>query len=212
MPTQPHVVFYHSPRSRSEGVRRLIEELSAKVDLKPLNLRAGENRQPSYLRINPMGKVPAIVHDGALVTEQPAIYQYLAELFPEAGLHVPAGDPLRGPYLRWLAFYGSSFEPALLDRALKREAAPAGTAGHGDFDSVFGIVAQQLESGPWLLGERFTAADVLWGSALHWLSVWKMLPEQPAVQAYLQRVMARPAIQSAVEKDNALAKEMGLDS
>lgn len=209
MPSQTHVTLFHCPQTRSAGVRMLIEELGADVEFKIINIRAGDNQTPEYLRINPMGKVPALLHDGALVTEQAAIYPYLAELFPEAGLHVPPGDPLRGPYLRWFAFYGSCFEPALLDRAMKREAPPRSMAGYGDFDSVFSTVTQQLEGGPWLLGERFTAADVLWGSALRWMTQFKMIPEHGSVQRYLARVAARPAIQRAVEKDAALAKELG---
>lgn len=212
MSAKPRVTFYHSPQSRSAGVRMLVEELGADVDLKPINLRAGESRKPAFLAINPMGKVPAIVHDGALVTEQPAVYQYLAELYPEAGLSVPPGDPLRGPYLRWLAFYGASFEPALLDRALKREAPPASTAGYGDFDTMYATLTAQLERGPWLLGERFSAADVLWGSALNWTLKWQLIPEHPAVRAYMERVMARPAVQRAIAKDEALAKDMGLNA
>jgi glutathione S-transferase len=151
------------------------------------------------------------VHDGAVVTEQVAICQYLAELYPEAGLHVPPGDPLRGPYLRWLAFYGACFEPAILDRATKREAPPRSMAGYGDFDSVFATLTQQLEGGPWFLGERFTAADVLWGAGLNWTLNWKLIPDHPRVRAYVERVMARPAIQRAVQKDAALAEEMGLN-
>lgn len=211
MPATPHVTLYHCPQTRSAGVRMLIEELGADVEFKVINIRAGDNHKPEYLRINPMGKVPALVHDGAVVTEQVAIYQYLAELFPGTGLHVPPGDPLRGPYLRWLAFYGSCFEPALLDRATKREAPPRSMAGYGDFDSVFTTLTQQLEGGPWLFGERFAAADVLWGAALNWTTRWKMIPEHPAVQRYVERVMSRPAVQRAVDKDAALAKALGYE-
>ncbi len=83
-----------------------------------MNMRAGEQRQPAYLRVNPMGKVPAILHDGVLVTEQVAVYLYLADLFPEAGLTPSMGDWRRGPYLRWMAFYAGCFEPALVNRAM----------------------------------------------------------------------------------------------
>jgi glutathione S-transferase len=212
MTSQPRITFYHSPQSRSVTVRMLVEELGAHVDLRPIHLRKGDSHTPEYLRLNPMGKVPTIVHDGAVVTETTAICQYLAELFPQAGLHVPPGDALRGPYLRWLAYYGACFEPAILDRALKRDAPPRSTAGYGDFDTVYATITQQFEGGPWLLGDRFTAADVLWGSGLNWTMNWKLLPEHPALRGYLDRFLARPAIQRAIEKDAALAQEMGLNA
>jgi glutathione S-transferase len=95
----------------------LLEEIGAPYQLHVLNMKTDEQRRPEYLAINPMGKVPALKHDGALITEQVAIFLYLADLFPEAGLAPPIGDPLRGPYLRWMVFYGSCFEPAVVDRA-----------------------------------------------------------------------------------------------
>ena len=104
-----------------------------------------------------MGKVPAIVHDGALVTEQGAVYTYLADLYPEAGITPAIGDPLRGPYLRWMFFYNASFEPALVDKSMKREPAPPSTSPYGDYDTVMKTLGGQLGDGPYLLGERFTA-------------------------------------------------------
>src|SRR5262245_30056340 len=133
-----NLVFYHSPNTRSAGTRILLEELGADYELCALNMKAGEQRKAPYLAVNPLGKVPAIVHDGALVTEQGAVYMYLADLFPEAGLAPKIGDPLRGPYLRWIVYYGSSFEPAMVDRAMKREPAPAATSPYGDFDTMLG--------------------------------------------------------------------------
>ena len=93
------LVFFHAPQSRSGGVRILFEELGVPFEMRVLNLRAGDLRKPEFLAVNPMGKVPAILHKGALVTEQSAIYLYLADLFPEAGLGPRIGDPLRGPFL-----------------------------------------------------------------------------------------------------------------
>src|SRR2546423_7029720 len=100
------VTFYHCPNTRSSGTFTLLEELGAPYDLKVMNMNAGEQRAAPFLAINPMGKVPAIVHGDAVITEQPAIYLYLADLFPEAKLAPPVGHPLRGPYLRWMVFYG----------------------------------------------------------------------------------------------------------
>ena len=202
MPTASRrVTLFHSPQSRSAGALILLEELGADYELRVLNLKQGEQRRPEYLAVNPMGKVPAIVHDGALVSEQGAVYTYLADLYPEAGITPAIGDPLRGPYLRWLFFYGSSFEPALVDRSMKREPAPPSTAPYGDYDTMMKTLIDQLGDGPYLLGERFTAVDVLWGTALRWTTMFKLVPETPAIQAYIERVTTRPAALRAAKID-----------
>jgi glutathione S-transferase len=205
----PRVTLFHAPNSRSGGARALLEELGVPYDLHVLNLKKNEQRDAKYLAINPMGKVPAILHDGALVTEQPAVYLYLADLYPQVGLAPAIGDPLRGPYLRWMVFYGSSFEPAVVDRAQKREAAPPSTCPYGDFDTMLGTLNQQLGTGPYLLGERFTAADVLWGVALQWTVGFKLVPASPQIEKYIERVTSRPAIKRAAAKDAELAASQG---
>src|SRR3974390_3386333 len=130
------IIFFHSPNTRSSGVRILLAELGAPHELRPVNMKAGDKRKPAYLAVNPMGKVPAIRHRGALVTEQVAIYVYLADLFPQAGLTPALAAPLRGPYLRWPAYSGSSFEPAVIDRALKRAPPPPSMSPYGDYDTM----------------------------------------------------------------------------
>ena len=201
MPASRHVTLFHSPQSRSAGALILLEELGADYALHVLNLKKGEQRRADYLAINPMGKVPAIVQDGALVTEQGAVYAYLADLYPEAGITPAIGDPLRGPYLRWLFYYGSSFEPALIDKSLKREPAPASTSPYGDYETMLKTLTDQLAGGPFLLGERFTAADVLWGTALRWTTMFKLVPETPVVTGYIARVTSRPAVARAAKID-----------
>jgi glutathione S-transferase len=136
MTAADEMTLFHAPNSRSTGVRILLEELGAPYTLRVLNLQAGEQRQAAYLAVNPMGKVPAILHGDALVTEQVAIYLYLADLFPGAGLAPGLSDRRRGPYLRWMAFYGACFEPALTDKAMKREAGPAMMSPYGTCEAV----------------------------------------------------------------------------
>ena len=199
--------FYHSPQSRSAGTLVLLEELGADYTLHALDLSKGEQRQPAYLAVNPMGKVPAIVHGGALVTEQGAVYLYLADLYPEAGITPVVGDAQRGEFLRWLFFYNASFEPALIDRSMKREPAPASTSPYGTYETMLKTLTDQLDKAPYLLGERFTAADVLWGMALRWTTMFKLVPETPAIKAYIERVAARPAAQRAAAKDAAILAE-----
>lgn len=198
------VTLFHAPRSRSLGVLALLEELGAHYRLSVLNLKAGEQRKPEYLAINPMGKVPAVQHGTAIVTEQVAIYTYLADLYPEAGLAPVIGDPLRGPYLRWLAFYGSCFEPALIDRMMQHEPPSPSTSPYGDYDTMLNTLVQQIAQGPYLLGDRFTAADVLWGTALEWTMMFKLVPELPVLTAYTDRVGMRPALMQAKARDAVL--------
>ena len=199
------VTLYHCPQTRSSGAAVLVEELGADVEIKVLNMKAGENRQAAYLAINPMGKVPAVVEDGALVTEQVGVFLFLADRFPERGLAPAIGDPLRGPYLRWMAFYGSSFEPACVDKALKREPGGLAMMPYGDFDTTLKTVTDQLKRGPYILGERFTAADVLWGVALNWVTMFGIVEKTPEIAAYVERVTSRPAYQRLTARDAELS-------
>ncbi len=203
------VTLYHAPMTRSSSALILLEELGAPYTLHTVNMKAGEQRRPAYLAVNPMGKVPALRHGDALVTEQVAIFLHLADLFPEAGLAPPIGDPLRGPYLRWMVYYAASFEPAVVDRAMNREPAPPSTSPYGDFDTMLGTLIDQLAKGPWLLGDRFTAADLLWGTALDWTVGWKLVPGHPVIAGYVDRVTARPAVARvrAMDADLAAAHE-----
>ncbi|MHA7681872.1 glutathione S-transferase family protein [Cupriavidus sp. PET2-C1] len=206
--SQPELTLFHSPNTRSTGALTLLEELGVPYRLHPLNMKAGEQREPAYLAINPMGKVPAIRYGDALVTEQAAVFIFLADLFPQARLAPALTDPLRGPYLRWMAFYGSCFEPALVDRSQHRET-PRAMCPYGDYDTTISTLLGQLEKGPYLLGDTFTAADVLWGTALTWTTMFKLVEATPVVQAYIDRVNARPAVARARAIDAKLAAEQG---
>jgi len=199
------ITLYHSPNTRSSGALTLLEELGVPYELHVLNMKAGEQREPKYLAVNPMGKVPALKHGDALITEQVAIFLYLADLFPEAKLAPPIGDPLRGPYLRWMIFYAACFEPAVIDGATHRDPAPQPMSPYGDFETMFRTLTDQLARGPYVLGERFSAADVLWGGALTWTTMFKLVPELPVITSYVQRAGARPAAARVKVKDAELA-------
>jgi len=198
------ITFFHSPHSRSSSTYTLLEELGAPYELRILNMKAGEQRQPAYLAINPLGKVPAILDGDTVVTEQVAIFIHLADRFPEAGLAPSLDDPQRGAYLRWLVYYAACFEPALVDRSMGREPAPHMSSPYGDFDAMLGVIDAQLQRAPWLLGDTMSAADILWGSALGWGIAYAGVPRLPALVAYAERMAARPASLKVAEHDLAL--------
>lgn len=195
--------FYHWPMSRAAMVHWMLEELGVPYEVILLDLRKQEHKTPEFLAINPMGKVPAVEHDGAVITESAAICCYLADLFPQAGLAVPPGDPQRGPYLRWLFFAAGCLEPAFVDRLLQRPEGPYGALGYGSLDAVLGAITRQLRDsgGPNLLGDRFTAADLLVSAQLRWARTMSILPEVPEIEAWLTRVEQRPALQSSIRKN-----------
>lgn len=198
------ITFYHAAPSRGSIVLWMLEEVGASYRVELLDLARGDQKRPDYLALNPMGKVPVIVHRGTVVTEVAAICTWLAEQFPVAGLAVEAASPARAAYLRWLFFEPGCLEPAIVDRMLQRPAGPPRALGYGDLDTTLAVVAQAVAPGPWLLGERFSTADVLIGSALRWGSMVGAVPERPEFAAYLGRLAERPALQRALAKDREL--------
>jgi glutathione S-transferase len=207
MTTSDRVTLYYSPQTRATGTRVLLEELGAPYDLHILNMKAGEQRQPAYLAVNPLGKVPAVVHGDALVTEQVAIFIYLADLFPHAGLTPALDDPRRGPYLRWIAYYGSSFEPALIDKFMNHTPAPVTQSPYADYDTMLGALEAQLSRGPYLLGEHVTAADVLWGIAFNWTMNFGLVPKKDVFARYAERITSRPAFLRISAADDDMAAQ-----
>jgi glutathione S-transferase len=200
------LTLYHAAPSRSSIVRWMLEEIGEPYEIQLLSLSKGENRAPDYLAVNPMGKVPALRHGDAVITEAAAICAYLADEFPRAKLSVPIGDSRRGPYLKWLFFGPSCIEPAMMDRAFPRkEEARRAALGYGDFDTVIKVLTDAVARGPYILGEQFTAADVVIGSTLRFGMLFKLLPEQPEFTAYTGRMAQRPALQRAEAKDKELA-------
>jgi glutathione S-transferase len=201
-----NLTLYHASPSRSSTVRWMLEELGEPYDLHVLSLSRGEQRAPDFLAINPMGKVPALKHGEAVITEVAAICTYLADEFPQAKLNIPVGDKRRGPYFKWLFFSPGCIEPAITDRAFPRRDDPrSSTLGYGDFDRVMDVVAKGLKPGPYLLGDQFTAADVVVGSTIRWGMMFDLLPKRPEFVAYAEQIGQRPALQRATADDTALA-------
>lgn len=202
----PELTLYHAAPSRSSIVHWMLEELVEPYDIELISFKKGENRQPAYLAINPMGKMPALKHGDTVVTEAAAICTYLADEFPGAKLNIPVGHPQRGVYLKWLFFGPSCLEPAITERAFPRkDPPPRSTLGFGDFDTVMDVMAKAVGGeNPYLVGQQFTAADVVIGSGLRWGTMFKLIPERPEFTGYLGRLSERPALKRATEKDKQL--------
>jgi glutathione S-transferase len=199
------ITLFHSPNSRSSGVLALLEELGTPYTLTVMDRSKGENTAPSFLAINPLGKVPALQDGSAIVTEQVAIFLHLADLFPTAGLAPALTDQMRGPYLRWMAFYAAAFEPAVVDKARGTEPGARAMSPYGSYEAVIDTLSSALQPGPYLLGSTFSAADILWGSALSWTMHFKLVPSRPEFVEYVARISARPSMVWAREKDQGLA-------
>ena len=202
----PQLTLYHAAPSRSSIVLWMLEEIGQPYEIKLVSLSDGENLKPDYLAINPMGKVPALLHGDTVIPEVAAICTYLADEFPDAKLNIPVGSPYRGAYLKWLFFGPGCLEPAVVDRAAPRKDPPRrAMLGYGDFDMTMNVVAKAVETGPYIMGEQFTAADVVIGANIRWGMIFKMLPERKEFVDYAARLAVRPATQRADAKDKALA-------
>lgn len=207
MTADAQITLFHAPQTRSSGVLVLLEELGAPFDLRILNMKAGEQREPAFLAVNPLGKVPAILDGDALVTEQVAIYIHLADRFPAAGLAPAIDDPRRGPYLRWLVYYAACFEPAVMDKYLGHAPASEMETPYGSYDAMLAVLEAQLAKAPYLLGDTISAADILWGTALQWTLMFGLVEKRPVFVDYAERIGSRPAARRVSERDAALAAE-----
>jgi glutathione S-transferase len=196
------LVHYHAPNTRSTSIRWLFEELGLPPhELKLLNLSKGDHKTPSYMAVNPMGKVPTLVHSGTVITEAAAIAMYLADLFPDAGLAPKVNETARGTYLRWIVFNQAAVEPAVTDLALKREPGSPAMMSYGTYDATIDALTGALSKGPYILGDKFSAADVVVGSGVRWMLLFKLLPQRSEFTSYAERLSHRPALQRALAKD-----------
>ena len=198
------LIFFTNPMSRGRIVRWMLEETGAPY--RPELMDFATIKNPAYLAINPMGKVPAIKHGDTVVTEAAAICAYLADAFPRAGLAPGLTDPKRGAYYRWLFFAAACVEPAATNKSLGLEppADKSVMVGYGSMKDVLDTLETAVSAGPFILGEHFSAADVYVGSQIGWGTHFGTLEKRPAFDAYLGRVMGRPAAVRAREIDDAL--------
>lgn len=199
------LILYTNPMSRGRIVRWMLEEAGASYETRVLDYGT-TMKAPDYLKINPMGKVPAIVHKGTVVTECAAICAYLADAFPEAGLAPAIGDPLRGAWYRWLFFGAGPFEAAVSNRAIGVEVPEdkRRMMGYGCFADVMDTLETAVSAGDYLLGDRFSAADVYLGAQISWGLMFGSIEKRPAFEAYWRRLADRPAHVRATALDDAL--------
>jgi len=196
------LTLIHSPRSRSTGFIWLLEELGAPYDIRRVTIRrAGGEAGLDPANPHPHGKVPALLHDGVLIHEQAAIVLYLTDLFPEAGLGPRIGDAQRGPYLTWLAYYAGVVEPAFVSRFLNTDV-PRGTAGWVKVEEVVAHLEATLKDRPFLLGDAFSGADVLYGGTFAMFGQSPIMPQSMVIADYAKRCVARPANARAQARDD----------
>jgi glutathione S-transferase len=199
------LVFFTNPRSRGRIVRWMLEEVGQPYRTEVLQYGT-TIKEPGYLAINPMGKVPALRHGRAVVTEAAAICAYLADAFPQARLAPPPGDRLRAPYYRWMFFAAGPVEAAVTNKTFGFNVPPErqGSVGYGTFERVMDVLEQAVSQTNYLLGDAFTAADVYLGSQIGFGLIFNTIDKRPAFQSYWTRMTSRPAYKRARELDDAL--------
>ena len=196
------ITLFHRPKSRSSRFIFLLEELGAPYEVKVVTTRSRDGTGAvDPANPHPVGKVPAISDDGAIVFESAAIALYLTDRFPKNGLGPVVGDRERGPYLSWLAYYTGVLEPAFVSKFMKWDV-PRGTAGWVAVEEAMPVILQKLSQGPYLLGDRFSAADILYGTTFAMFSQGPMMPSSPVIAEYAKRVTARPAFERAQQREN----------
>ncbi len=183
--------LYFNPQSRAVIAKWMLDECAASYEIVPIDFQKREHKTPAFLKINPAGKLPALVDGQTRLFENAAIGLYLAEKFPDAGLAPPPGSPERGRFLSLMVYATSQLEPSLGDSMMKQPTPPQ--RGWNDFEAVKDAVESELGAGPWLLGERFSLADVMIGSVLLWQRRSGGSTGRPALEAYMDRLAARPA-------------------
>lgn len=194
--TKPDITLYYAPRTRAFGALWLLEEVGVPYTLESFDLFTGRGRRPDYLALNPMGKVPLVVDHGRPVSETGAIALYLGDRYGDDRLSPAIDDPDRGPYLKWMFFAGNAIEPSYCQKVFGWQIDP-GTAAWGSYARTMQTLVDAVQAGPWLLGDRFTLADVFIGNYLRSGLRFGMVEADSPLAAYVQRATDRPAFARA---------------
>jgi glutathione S-transferase len=194
------ITLFHRPKTRSTRFIFLLEELGAPYEIRLVTTRTREGGEVDPANPHPHGKVPAISDDGVIVFESPAIALYLTDRFPEKRLGPLVGERDRGAYLSWLCYYTGVLEPAIMSKFMKVDV-PRSTAGWVALEEAMSAVTNLLTTGPYILGERFSAADVLYGTTFAMFAQSPMIPKSTAITDYVQRIVTRPAFIKAQARE-----------
>jgi len=202
------ITLFWCPQTRASRILWLLEEMDEPFEVRLIDIRKPEAKQDSdFMAASPMGKVPALMDTASTgtvyVADSAAIALYLADRYPSSGLAPALDDPSRGKYLYWMTYTPGVIEPAMMERFNKWEVSRA-TSGWGNFDTMIEVLENRLSSRDWLLGEDFSAADVLVGSSVYFMKLFGALPASPVLEAYLERCTARPAQRAAMARDAEL--------
>ena len=195
------LTLYQFPKTRSDSIVWLLEELGVPYETKLVSIRRADGTgERDAANPHPHGKVPALLHDGEMVFESSAIALYLTDLFPEAKLGPRVGEPKRGEYLSWLAYRSGVMEPAFLERrfAIKHV---YGAMGWAPPEEVEEVLNATLSKRKYFLGDDFSAADVMLGGGVHFMMLFKMIAETPVLKDYAARITSRPAFRKMMERD-----------
>lgn len=203
------VTLYHHPFSRAAGTVWMLEEVGVDYELSFVDILAGEQKTPEILALNPMGKLPILTDGDTVVTESCAVGLYLADRYAPGRLAPPLDHPSRGTYLRWSCFSPSVIEPGVM---AKKESWTfrEGSAGWGSYQAMLQAMEGALARGPFLLGETFSMADVIFGGTVRYLTTFGLLEARPAFTAYIERLVARPAFQRAEARNEEVRKARGI--
>lgn len=204
------IVLYHHPYSRAAGVLWMLEEVGIDYALHPVDIMKGAQKAPEVTALNPMGKLPILTDDGTVVTESAAIGLYLADRYAYGRLAPLVDDPKRATYLRWSLFAPSVIEPGSMASQAGWTYKPS-QAGWGDFGTMLGAVESAIGDGPFIMGETFSMADMIFGGTLRFMLRFQMIEPRPVFSAYADRLAQRPALQRAEARNQAIAKELGLN-
>lgn len=201
--------LYHHPFTRAANVVWMLEEIGRPYALEYVDLQAGAQRTPDFLAKNPMGKLPTLVDGDVVLSESAAIGMYLADRYALGELAPAPDDPARAPYLRWCLYAPSVIEPGCYAKGAGWEFRPA-QAGWGRYDDMLETIDRAIGDGPWLLGEQFTMADVIFGGTVRFMLQFNMIEPRDRFVAYRDRLNARPQSQRAQAKNAAVIEEKGL--
>ena len=204
------IVLYHHPFSRAAGVVWMLEEVGIPYELHFVDILAGAQKAPEIVAQNPMGKLPILTEGNLVVTEAAAIGLYLADRHAYGRLSPRVDDPARGTYLRWSLFAPSVIEPGSMAK-MSGWPVKEGQAGWGSYDAMLKAMESAITKGPFILGETFSMADVIFGGTLRYMLMVKMVEPRPAFTGYIERLSARPALQRADARNAAITEERGLN-